>query len=86
MSKGISFTVKMWYSRETQRSFIGKETITVDDAPSIEDIEDFWKDIWSEEKGFNDQDEWMKHSEEIHAKKQHQEWNKISKDELVCTE
>ena len=32
---------------------IGKETITVNVAPSIEEVKDFWKDIWSEEKGFN---------------------------------
>ena len=46
--KGISFTVKMRYSREMRRIFIeklGEKTITVDDAPSIEEVEDFWKDI-----------------------------------------
>ena len=32
---------------------IGKETITVNVALSIEEVENFWKDIWSEEKGFN---------------------------------
>ena len=61
---------------------IGKETITVHDAPSIEEVEDIWTDIWSDEKGFYEQVEWMKHTEEINEKKQHQEWNKISKDEL----
>ena len=61
---------------------IGKETMTVDDAPSIEEVEDFWKDIWSEEKGFNEQAECMKHTEEKKLKKKHQEWKNINKDEL----
>ena len=29
---------------------IGEETLTVNDAPSVEEVEDFWKYIWSEEK------------------------------------
>ena len=72
------------FKRDAKKFYreIGKQPITVDDAPSIEEIEDFWKDIGSEEKGFNEQAEWMKHTEEINVKKQHQEWNKISKDEL----
>ena len=41
---------------------IEKETITVDDAPLIEEVEDSCQDIWSEEKGFNEQAEWMKHT------------------------
>ena len=61
---------------------IGKETMTVDDATSIEEVVDFWKNIQSEEKGFNEQAEWMKRTEEINEKKQYQEWNKINKDEL----
>ena len=56
--------------------------MTVDDAPSIEEVEDFWKDIWSEEKGFNEQAECMKHTEEKKLKKKHQEWKNINKDEL----
>ena len=42
----------------------------------------FWKDIWSEEKEFNEQVEWVNHTEKINEKKQHLQWNKISKDKL----
>ena len=48
---------------------IGKETTTVNDAPSIEEVENFWKDIWSKEKGFNEQAKLMKYTEEINEKK-----------------
>ena len=63
---------------------IGKETITVDDAPLIKEVEDFLKDLQSEGKGFNKQAEWMKHTEEINLTKKHQEsvGRKVSKDEL----
>ena len=35
-----------------------------------------------DEKGFNKQAEWIKYTKEINEKKQHQEWNKISKNEF----
>ena len=81
--KGTSFTAKM-FKRDVKmlNREIGKETITVDDATSIEEVVDFWKNIQSEENGFDEQAEWMKHTEEINENKQYQEWNKINKDEL----
>ena len=42
----------------------------VDDALSIEEGEDFWKDISSEEK-IDKQAEWMKHTEQINVMKKH---------------
>ena len=48
---------------------IGKESVTADDGRSIEEVKDFWKDIQSQEKGFNEQAEWIKHTEEISEKK-----------------
>ena len=65
-----------------RRSFIKKLGRKLDDAPTIEEVEDFWQDIWSEEKGFKEEVERMKHTEEINEKKQHLEENKISKDEI----
>ena len=41
---------------------IEEETIIVDNDPSIKEVEDFWKNIWSEEKGFNKQAEWIKYT------------------------
>ena len=43
------------FKRDAQKFYkeIGKETKTVNDALSIEEVKDFWKDIWSEENGFN---------------------------------
>ena len=32
---------------------IGKEKVTVNETPAINDIERFWDTIWSEEKDFN---------------------------------
>ena len=37
------------------------KAITVDDTSSIENVENFWKDIRSEGKGFDEQFEWIKH-------------------------
>ena len=36
---------------------LGERTITVDDAPLIEEFKGFWKDIMSEGKRFNKQAE-----------------------------
>ena len=50
MRKGIHFSVKNGIFKRDAKKFygeIGKATITVDDAPSTEEVKDFWKDIWS---------------------------------------
>ena len=36
---------------------IGKEKVTVNEIPAINDIERFWDRIWSEEKDFNEKAE-----------------------------
>ena len=48
---------------------LGKKPRVVD-ALSIEEGEDFWKDISSEEKN-DKQAEWMKHTEQINVMKKH---------------
>ena len=83
--RNMFYCQNLIFKREVKKIYreIGKKTITVnDDASPIEEVNDFWKNMWSEEKGFNEQAEWMKHTEEINVKKKHQEWNEISKDEL----
>ena len=35
----------------------GKEKVTVNETPAINDIERFWDTIWSEEKDFNEKTE-----------------------------
>ena len=62
MKKGMFYCQNVILNRDEQfYQEIGKETITVD-APSIDEVENFLKDIWSEEKGFNEWAEWMKHT------------------------
>ena len=61
---------------------VGKETITINEPPSMEAVEEFWKNIWSEEKEFNHETEWIKNTEEVNKNKEQQEWKKITKEEL----
>ena len=61
---------------------IGKETIMIDKTPSVEEMENFWRTIWSEEKEFNEQAEWIKNTEQQNEMKNQQEWREISTDEL----
>lgn len=49
-----------WRCKDVFYREIGERTITVDDAPLIEEFKGFWKDIMSEGKRFNKQAEWMK--------------------------
>ena len=51
---------------------IGKETATVDATSSIEEVKDFCKDIWSEEKEFSEYDEtyWWNERKEVTSGKE----------------
>ena len=49
---------------------VGKEMIIINEIATIEDINKFWKMLWSEEKGFNKGSEWIKHTQERNENKQ----------------
>ena len=61
---------------------IGKEKVTVNEIPAINDIEGFWDRIWSEEKDFNEKAEWIKNVQTDYANIQDQKWSDISVKEL----
>ena len=61
---------------------IGKEKVTVNEAPPINDIERFWDTLWSEEKNFNENAEWIKNVQTDNAYIQEQHRSDISVEEL----
>ena len=44
---------------------VGKETITVNETPTIKDVKKFCKQIQSEENGFNKGSKWIKYKQEM---------------------
>ena len=60
----------------------GKEKVTVNGMPAINDIGKFWNTVWSEEKDFNEKAEWIKNVQTDNANIQEQQWSDISVKEL----
>ena len=60
----------------------GKEKVTVNETPAINDIERFWDTIWSEEKDFNEKTEWIGNVQIDNANIQEQQWSDNSLEEL----
>ena len=60
----------------------GKEKVTVNETPAINDIERFWDTIWSEEKDFNEKTEWIRNVQNDNANIQEQQWSDNSVKEL----
>ena len=52
---------------------IGKEKVTVNETPAIDDIERFWDIIWREEKDSNEKAEWIKKVQNDSANRQEQQ-------------
>ena len=61
---------------------IGKDEVTVNETPTINDIERFWYIIWGEEKDFNEKAEWIKNVQTDNANIQEKQWSDISVEEL----
>ena len=61
---------------------IGKEKVTVNETPAIDDIERFWDIIWREEKDSNEKAEWIKKVQNDSANRQEQQCSDISAKEL----
>lgn len=61
---------------------VGKEKIMVRKTPPIEEVEEFWKGIWSNDKPFNDDVEWIKTIEHCNSHIEEQRWTDISTEEV----
>ena len=62
---------------------LGKGQQKVEKVPSVNEIEDFWKNIWSNDKEFNRDAEWIKDMERSTERHPEQEWEDIQTDELT---
>ena len=61
---------------------IGKETITVENVPSAEEVTEFWNKIWGEEKEHNQNVKWIQDLENNSTDIQEQEWENITTNEI----
>ena len=61
---------------------VGKEPIKVEKIPEVEEIETFWKNIWSTEKGYNERAKWINNTESRNENVPEQEWVDITTDEV----
>ena len=61
---------------------LGKEQKKVDKVPSANEIEDFWKKIWNNEKEYNKEAEWIRDMERASEMYPTQAWKDIQTEEL----
>ena len=61
---------------------IGKETISVENVPSEEQVREFWNNIWGKEKPFNENAEWVRDLENSTKDIPEQEWENITAEEI----
>ena len=61
---------------------LGKETIEIKDPPQMQEVETFWKNIWSNKKGFNENAEWITREEARTRAIEEQGWEDITTKEL----
>ena len=61
---------------------LGKEQKKVDKVPSANEIEDFWKKIWNNDKEYNEESEWIRDMERATEMYLTQEWEDIQTEEL----
>ena len=61
---------------------LGKSQITVEKPPKKEEMEEFWKGIWTNPKPFNENAEWIKTQETKNENVETQTWEDISKEEV----
>lgn len=61
---------------------LGKSKIEIEEPPKTEEMEEFWKKIWENEKNFNSEAEWIGREEERMSDVREQEWEPITVKEL----
>ena len=64
---------------------IGTKKIDIRKPPSTEDMEDFWRDIWREGKGLNENATWIEREKGRMSHIDQQEWDDICIEELKAT-
>ena len=62
---------------------IGKKPIKIEEVPPIEEVEKFWKAIWSEGKSYNKDAPWIENIVQENEKIKVQEWKEISLEEIT---
>ena len=78
MTREASNTTKI----ECLTRSLGKEEIKVENPPSKEEIEQFWRGILGEEKHHDDNAHWITREEEKYAHVENQAWDPITKEEV----
>ena len=61
---------------------VGKEKILIRQAPPIENVEKYWKTVWSSDKKFNGYAEWVETIEENSAHIEEKQWPDITTGEV----
>ena len=61
---------------------LGKGILEVKEPPEEEDVEQFWNDLWGEEKLFNDNASWLGREEERMEEIEQQDWEDIAVKEI----
>ena len=56
----------------------------INDPPSTNGVEAFWKSILEDDKNHNDNVDWISKHEEMYRNSPEQEWTEISKDEVTA--
>ena len=75
-----------WMFRTDAKKFyreIGRQSIEITEPPPIEEVEKFWKGIWSNEQTFDTDAPWLERETKRMADKNEQEWSNFTAGEVV---
>ncbi|XP_066926111.1 uncharacterized protein [Clytia hemisphaerica] len=61
---------------------IGKGSISVDNPPDVEQVTEFWNDIWGKEKNYNKEAAWVEREEIRVSDLNHQDWEEVTVEEV----
>ena len=62
---------------------LGKKKIDVDEPPTSDEVEQFWSEIWENDKSHNESAEWIRKQEELHKQRESQPWRGIDAHEVT---
>ena len=79
-----NFTAKTFTFKYDAKNYkeTGKEKVIVNETPAVNGSERFCDTIYSEEKDFNENAEWIKNVQTNNTNIQEQQWSDISVEEL----
>ena len=55
----------------------------MDETPTSHEVEQFWSEIWENDKSHNEAAEWIRKQEELHKQRENQPWRAIDADEVT---